>query len=105
MSELEPNDSRDVTNSQNRAPGEPPRTGPREGEARAAADHQAEQGGKSPGQPFDRATEGDSPAHPDRFSGGSAEENARQVEQAEAEESDRWSGRPDNSEDYVPEGK
>ena len=101
MSEREPNDSRDVTNSQNRAPGEPPRTGPREGEARA----QAEQGGKSPGQPFERATEGDSPAHPDRFSGGSAAENARQVEQAEAQESDRWSRKADGGEDYVPEGK
>jgi hypothetical protein len=101
MSELEPDDSRDVTNSQNRAPGEPPRTGPREGEARA----QAEQGGKSPGQPFDRATEGDSPEHPDRFSGTAAEESEAQVEQAEAQENDRWSGQTDDSEDYVPEGK
>jgi hypothetical protein len=42
MSELEPDDSRDVTNSQNRAPGEPPRTGPREGQARAEAGQQAE---------------------------------------------------------------
>jgi hypothetical protein len=102
MSELEPSDSRDVTNSQNRAPGEPPRTGPREGEARA----QAEQGGKSPGQPFDRATEGDSPRHPDRFSGAAATESEAQVEQAEAQESDRWSEKADDSaEDYVPEGK
>ena len=101
MSELEPNDSRDVTNSQNRAPGEPPRTGPREGEARA----QAEQDGKSPGQPFDRATEGDSPEHPDRFSGTAAEQSEAQVEQAEAQESDRWSRKSDDAEDYVPEGK
>ena len=34
MGEYEPNDSRNVTLSQNRAPGEPPRTGPREGESR-----------------------------------------------------------------------
>lgn len=37
MGEYEPDDSRDVTLTDNRAPGEPPRTGPREGEARAAA--------------------------------------------------------------------
>lgn len=37
MSNLEPDDSRDVTGSQTPAPGEPPRTGPREGEARAKA--------------------------------------------------------------------
>jgi hypothetical protein len=104
-SELEPDDSRDVTHSQNRAPGEPPRTGPREGEARAAADHQAEQGGKSPGQPFDRATEGDSPQHPDRFSGTAAVDSEAQVDQAEAQESDRWSQKADDAEDYVPEGK
>jgi hypothetical protein len=101
MSELEPDDSRDVTNHQNRAPGEPPRTGPREGEARA----QAEQGGKSPGQPFERATEGDSPEHPDRFSGEAARESERQVEQAEAQEPDRWSDKADAAADYVPEGK
>ena len=34
MGELEPNDSRDVTLTDERAPGEPPRTGPREGETR-----------------------------------------------------------------------
>ena len=34
MGEYEPNDSRNVTLSQNRAPGEPPHTGPREGESR-----------------------------------------------------------------------
>jgi hypothetical protein len=34
MGEYEPNDSRNVTLKQNRAPGEPPRTGPREGETR-----------------------------------------------------------------------
>ena len=35
MGEYEPNDSRSITLGNNHAPGEPPRTGPREGEARA----------------------------------------------------------------------
>jgi hypothetical protein len=35
MGEYEPDDSRIVTNVAAEAPGEPPRTGPREGEARA----------------------------------------------------------------------
>jgi len=34
MGEYEPNDSRNVTLKDGHAPGEPPRTGPREGEAR-----------------------------------------------------------------------
>jgi hypothetical protein len=34
MGEYEPRDSRNVTLKQQRAPGEPPRTGPREGETR-----------------------------------------------------------------------
>jgi len=34
MGEYEPRDSRNVTLKQDRAPGEPPRTGPREGETR-----------------------------------------------------------------------
>jgi hypothetical protein len=37
MGEYEPDDSRDVTLSDHQAPGEPPRTGPREDEARARA--------------------------------------------------------------------
>lgn len=37
MGEYEPDDSRTVTQSPHRAPGEPPRTGPREDEARAEA--------------------------------------------------------------------
>ena len=37
MGEYEPEDSRNVTLKQNRAPGEPPRTGPREGETREQA--------------------------------------------------------------------
>jgi hypothetical protein len=37
MGEYEPDDSRDVTLSTHQAPGEPPRTGPREDQARAQA--------------------------------------------------------------------
>jgi hypothetical protein len=37
MGEYEPDDSRDVTLSDHQAPGEPPRTGPREAAARAQA--------------------------------------------------------------------
>lgn len=50
MGEYEPDDSRDVTLSDHQAPGEPPRTGPREDQARA----QAEQGSgreRAPGEP------------------------------------------------------
>jgi hypothetical protein len=50
MGEYEPADSRDVTQSDHQAPGEPPRTGPREDTAR----EQAEQGGdreRAPGEP------------------------------------------------------
>ena len=38
MAEYEPDDSRDVTQSAHHAPGEPPRTGPREDAARAQAE-------------------------------------------------------------------
>ena len=96
MSELEPDDSRDVTQSAHRAPGEPPRTGPREDEARARA--QAQQGEAST---RDRALEGDSPAHPDRF-GGTAEDGSAQQEQGQ--QPDRWKQAAER-EDYVPEGK
>ena len=103
MGEYEPDDSRDVTNTNATAPGEPPRTGPREDDARRQAQQEAQQeaGGKSPGQPFDRATEGDSPRHPDRFSGEAASESERQAEQSE----DRWREKRDDEEGYVPEGK
>jgi hypothetical protein len=40
MGEYEPEDSRTVTQSPHRAPGEPPRTGPREDEARKRARHE-----------------------------------------------------------------
>jgi hypothetical protein len=45
MGELEPHDSRDVTLNDQRAPGEPPRTGPHEGETRGQQQQQG-QGGK-----------------------------------------------------------
>ncbi len=38
MGEYEPTDSRDVTQSDHQAPGEPPRTGPREDAARERAE-------------------------------------------------------------------
>ena|SRR5688572_25892720 len=47
MGEYEPRDSRIVTQSTHRAPGEPPRTGPREGETRGGTrrpEPQTEQG-------------------------------------------------------------
>jgi hypothetical protein len=56
MGEYEPDDSRDVTLSDHQAPGEPERTGPREGEARRKAyQDEAQQGGggaeRAPGEP------------------------------------------------------
>jgi hypothetical protein len=56
MGEYEPDDSRNVTLSDHQAPGEPPRTGPREDAARQQAQGQASQGSgedpaKAPGEP------------------------------------------------------
>jgi len=48
MGEYEPDDSRTVTQSPHQAPGEPPRTGPREDEARAAAKPREKQGVADP---------------------------------------------------------
>jgi hypothetical protein len=45
MAEYEPDDSRDVTLTDRQAPGEPPRTGPREGEARAESGEAGAKGG------------------------------------------------------------
>jgi len=42
MGEYEPHDSRNVTLKQERAPGEPPRTGPREDETRQQEQQQTE---------------------------------------------------------------
>ena len=89
MSELEPEDSRVVTNTQNRAPGEPPRTGPREDEARAAAGQPtAEERAANANGGF--ATEGDSPEHPDRMAGTSAQEYAEEHDGETADDSRSW---------------
>jgi len=98
MAEYEPDDSRDVTNSTHRAPGEPPRTGPREDQARA----QAEQG---EARHDERAIEGDSPAHPDRmgaFTGETAD--GEQGQQEQSQRGDRWREAAERG-DTVPEGK
>ena len=55
MGEYEPDDSRDVTLSDRQAPGEPPRTGPREEEARATARPKEPQGVADP-EPQDKPT-------------------------------------------------
>ena len=109
MSELEPDDSRDVTQSSHRAPGEPPRTGFREDGARLRA--QAEQGEEARDKRLadeGRAIEGDSAEHPDRmgaFAGETADGESGQMTQAEAEKRpDRWAQEAER-EDYVPEGK
>ena len=89
MSELEPEDSRVVTGTQNRAPGEPPRTGPREDQARAQAGQQtAEERPAAANDGF--ATEGDSPEHPDRMSGTSAQEYAEESDEDAGEQSGSW---------------
>ncbi len=46
MGEYEPNDSRNVTLNTSTAPGEPPRTGPREGEARAQSHVEGKEGAR-----------------------------------------------------------
>ena len=63
MGEYEPDDSRTVTQSPHRAPGEPPRTGPREDEARARGQGQErpkeqpkEQQGVADAEPRDKPT-------------------------------------------------
>ena len=112
MSEYEPDDSRDVTQSSHQAPGEPPRTGYREDGARLRA--QAEQGQVPPREQGQQsgndgfATEGDGPGHPDRFADSVPEQEQQQQQeqhtQAEAQKRDRWSEAADR-EEYTPEGK
>jgi len=46
MGEYEPDDSRDITLKPGNVPGEPPRTGPREDEARRKAKDGKDKGGK-----------------------------------------------------------
>lgn len=55
MGEYEPDDSRTVTQSSHQAPGEPPRTGPREDEAREMARSKEKQGIADP-EPADKPT-------------------------------------------------
>ena len=55
MGEYEPDDSRTVTQSPHQVPGEPPRTGPREDEARARAQPKERQGMADP-EPADKPT-------------------------------------------------
>ena len=81
MGEYEPEDSRHVTQSTHQAPGEPPRTGPREDEARARA---------KPKEPEDK----DKPTA--RSATGEKEEGFAQREPGEAVKPD---------EDSVPLGK
>ena len=50
MGEYEPEDSRDVTLSDHKAPGEPPRTGPREDAAREKAKSDSDRE-PAPGEP------------------------------------------------------
>ena len=66
MGEYEPDDSRDVTLSPHRAPGEPPRTGPREDEARASArpkEPPKEHQGVADAEPTDKPTVRDALGH------------------------------------------
>ena len=59
MGEYEPHDSRDVTLSGHQAPGEPPRTGPREDAARAEAERRAPSGDDQPADDDRMAIEND----------------------------------------------
>lgn len=96
MSEYEPDDSRDVTNTQARAPGEPPRTGPREDQARtrAGGGQQAQQGDEPAEAGGPKDIEGDSPDHPDRMGAFTGETADGQQEGQQAAQNqgggDRW---------------
>jgi hypothetical protein len=71
MGEYEPDDSRTVTQSPHRAPGEPPRTGPREDQARAEAEATQQQGIADP-EPEDKPTARD--AHGNKQAGYASEQ-------------------------------
>jgi len=71
MGEYEPDDSRDVTLSTHQAPGEPPRTGPREGETRAP-----EQQGVADAEPQDKPTARD--AHGNKQPGYASEDDSEE---------------------------
>jgi len=96
MGEYEPDDSRDVTLSPHRAPGEPPRTGPREDEARARAASGAkpkEHQGVADAEPTDQPTVRDALGHKQP---GYATHDGDDAEEDDAVEAD---------EDSVPLGK
>ena len=59
MGEYEPRDSRNVTLKQERAPGEPPRTGPREGETRRPQQTELEQDERDDAAKRERSIEQD----------------------------------------------
>ena len=59
MGEYEPRDSRNVTLKQERAPGEPPRTGPREGETRQHEQTELEQDERDDAAKRERSIEQD----------------------------------------------
>lgn len=87
MGELEPDDSRDVTLNDQRAPGEPPRTGPREGETRG---QQQQQHGQSQQQSDWRAAEEGREAQDHEFAG---DIDAAPSLRAEADDG-QWSQQP-----------
>jgi hypothetical protein len=77
MGEYEPDDSRDVTLSTHQAPGEPPRTGPREGETRQAE----EKHGVADPEAADKPTARD--AHGNKQPGYASEEDSEAGESTE----------------------
>jgi len=74
MGEYEPNDSRNVTLNNSTLPGEPPRTGPREGEARTQSHVEGKDGQRLNlnGEPVDEDGNplGNPPASQSQTSGG-----------------------------------
>jgi hypothetical protein len=90
MGELEPDDSRDVTLNDRQAPGEPPRTGPREGETRGR--QQQQQGGQAQSQQESdwRAAEEGREAQDNEFAG---DTGAAPSLRAEADDG-QWSQQP-----------
>jgi hypothetical protein len=67
IGECDQDDSRIVTNVAAEAPGEPPRTGPREDEARAMARHPQDKQGVADAEPADKPTARD--AHGNKQAG------------------------------------
>lgn len=93
MGEYEPDDSRDVTLSDHQAPGEPPRTGPREDEVRRQAEQR--EGAKAVADRDEMAIDnpaGDPRPEYDQYALNDPEaidkRDARNVEAAEGEDDD-----------------